>query len=178
MDFANFCVERICRKRKRHFTEVFDGEPQVHAGGLGAAMTEQVADGLERRAPPKQVHCEGMPQAMCPLEGNVETAPSSPRLECLGHSGRFDSAGWRTAPEEDLTQRQPRPRAAQVLTQSRTHFVGQRQKQRRASFPLGNAELAGTPVDVVEFKARDVAAPQAIGNDEKEDRVVTSTRRR
>lgn len=54
-------------ERQGHIAKVLDREPRVHAGGLGAAMAEQISDALKRGAPPEQVNGEGVPQAMCAL---------------------------------------------------------------------------------------------------------------
>src|SRR5574341_2266265 len=92
-------------KIERCVAKVFYVEAQVHAGALEAAMAEQVANGLERRALAQEMNGDGVPQAVRSLVGDGETTAARPGLECLGDRRRLEPSRGGADAQEDFAVR-------------------------------------------------------------------------
>jgi hypothetical protein len=74
----------------------------------------------------EQMERIGMAQAVSPLEGNIESALSGPRLKCFRHCGRLQGATRCSKAKEDLSVLAITGNSLEIIIESRTHLVGER----------------------------------------------------
>src|SRR5216684_986815 len=120
-------------------------------------MAEEVADRLERSSLAEQMQGQSVPHAVRSAAGG-KTYPGAPRprTERVPDGARPERTERELDPEKQAAVRRGGPASSQVLQERRPDLVGQRQEQGRADLGPWNADLAGTPGDVVEAQSADL----------------------
>jgi hypothetical protein len=156
--------------------QVVHVQPQVHACALGAAMGEEISDGLQGSALPQQMDGERVPQAVRSLVRDRECA--RPHLERVGDRRGQDRSGGSADAQEDFATRQVRVAVAQVVEQGSADLLRQGKHDRRLGLRSRNSDPPRTPRNIVQAQCGDLARAQAVRGDEQEHRVVASPLRR
>src|ERR1017187_1142480 len=114
----------------------------------------------------------GVTNTMDTLEGDFQTTPARPRLECFDHCRRFQDTGRCFNTKKHLPIRTIARDFLQIILNRGTDLIGQWKLQWLARLALADSNQSGTPVYVIKLKSHDIASAHAIGCHQREHSVV------
>jgi hypothetical protein len=136
-------------------------------------MAEQVSYRLEGCALPEQMHRHSMTKSVRTAKSwHMHTGARRPIVERVTNGCRLDAAARRTDAQEQPPFASFFSSVAQVRHQCRGDFVGERHGQRGANLRTRYTNHMGSPPDVINVQAGDLASAEAICCNQKEHSVI------
>src|ERR1700682_3822013 len=103
-------------------------------------MPQQITDGFQGCSLTQEVKRVGMPNAVCPFEGDLQSTPTRPCLKRLDHCAGLQSAPRCSETKEDLPMGAIATDLLEVGLNREADLIGQREFQRLTRFCSGECE--------------------------------------
>jgi hypothetical protein len=135
-------------------------------------MPQRRADGRQRYPLPKEVHGEGMAQRVASQGWDRQATEGDAAFKYVMHRRRSERPRWRSAAQEEFPAGAGRATTAQVSRQDGAALRGERQHKGLLGLRLPNRQGSGSPIDVVQRQADQLAAPQPVARRQVQEREI------